>query len=79
MRNALVSKRLKHVSKIFVLKLCLVSHSCLLTLLPVWLTILIVSVPVDKKHVHCGLWLDKDSMEGEILCTYAEEINGTRV
>lgn len=74
-----VSPSLEHVSKIFVLELCLVSHSCLLTLLPIRLTMLIVSISVDKKHVHCRFWLDKDSTGAKILYNYAEEINGTRV
>lgn len=54
MRNKFRTPKLQHVSKILVLKFCVVSHSGLLTLLPIRLTILPISVSIDKSHVHCN-------------------------
>lgn len=69
---------LQHVSEILILKLCVVSHSGLLTLLPIRLAIFIVPVPVDRKHVHCCFGLARDSKACGMSNTYAEEINDTR-
>lgn len=44
----------EYVSKVLVLKLCLVQHACFITSLFIRRTIDTISTPIHSEHVNCG-------------------------